>query len=39
MSDFRTEIDAALGADKPIAKDDVMRWTTAADDIYTLSKL
>lgn len=39
MSDYRIDIDAALAADEPIAKDDVMRWIAAADDIFTLSKL
>lgn len=29
MSDYRIDIDAALAADEPIAKDDVMRWIEA----------
>ena len=39
MTDLLSEIDAALHSTKPIARDDVVRWIAAADDISALSKL
>jgi hypothetical protein len=39
MADLLSEIDAALCSDKPIVRDDVMRWIAAANDISALSKL
>jgi hypothetical protein len=39
VTDFDSKLDAALHSDKPIARDDVVRWIAVADDISTLSKL
>lgn len=39
MSDPLAEIVAALCSTKPIARDDVMRWVAAAEDISSLSHL
>ena len=36
MVDLVSEIDAALRSDKPMPRDDVMRWIAAANDISAL---
>ena len=39
VTDFDSKLDAALHSDKPIARDDAVRWIAVADDISALSKL
>jgi hypothetical protein len=39
VTDLLHEIDAALHSDKPIRRDDVLRWIAVADDISVLSRL
>jgi len=39
MTEYESEIDAALSTDNTIARQDVMRWIAHATDIVTLSKL
>ncbi len=39
MTDFQSEIDAALATDSPIRRDKVVSWIDSASDLDTLAKL